>query len=339
VLIKTLKNAMSLERYIKLNDLGGEFAEMYFNVREGIPCSAFGVQFSQKCHFASALDAPVLYVTSTAVGAKQAAEEISELCDKRVVYLGAKDDVLLFKRSFNKESLYSRLTALYRIKQGADIVVTTFEALLQLFPSKIEAVTVEEGKEYRISFVTAELARLGYRRVDAVEGKGTFSVRGDILDVFPINEEEPLRVDFFGDEVESISRFTPSTGLKGQRVRSLDAVMATDVIIESGERAELLSVLKESYRKCVKNVVFTKAKTIYSELVTAIEAGGSDDCLQFLLPVIKNVTDDIFSFVSEDSIVVMDECKLLKENIDMLQKEHAERVAHFLRTGEAFDFT
>jgi hypothetical protein len=51
----------------------------------------------------SQLDAPTLYITSTAVGARQCAEEISELTDKKVVYLNAKDDVLLFKKSFNKK--------------------------------------------------------------------------------------------------------------------------------------------------------------------------------------------------------------------------------------------
>ena len=96
---------MSLQRYLKLNELGGSFSELYFNVREGVPCSAFGVQFSQKCHIASALDIPVLYITSTAMGAKQAAEEISELTDRRVVYLGAKDDVLP-KRMFEQKFSY-----------------------------------------------------------------------------------------------------------------------------------------------------------------------------------------------------------------------------------------
>ncbi|MBR2968685.1 MAG: transcription-repair coupling factor [Clostridia bacterium] len=330
---------MSLQRYLKLNELGGSFSELYFNVREGVPCSAFGVQFSQKCHIASALDIPVLYITSTAMGAKQAAEEISELTDRRVVYLGAKDDVLLFKHSFNKDSLYARLTALYEIKTGADIVVTTPEALLQLFPSEILSMELERGREYAVPEITARLSEMAYKRVEKVDGKGQFSVRGDILDIFPVNTEEPVRIDFFGDEVESIHSVDVQTGLKKTELKSVAAVMATDVIIRPSERAGLLERVGESYRKSVKNVVFTKSRTIYSDIVTALEAGGCDDCLQFIFPLTKGATSDIFKHVNPDSAVVFDECKLLNDNLAMVKKEHAERVTRFLKSGEAYDFT
>ena len=330
---------MSISRYIQPESLGGDFSELEFSVREGIPCSAFGVQFSQKCQIVSTISAPVLYVVSTALGARQAADEIAELCEKKVVFLGAKDDVLLYKKSFNKESLYSRLTALNEIIKGADIVVTTFEALLQLFPKKVLSLSVEEGGEYRVSEIGEELTRMGYRRADRTFGKGEYSLRGDILDVFPVNAEEPFRVDFFGDCAESVRVFDPYTGLKKQSVKSFEAVMATDVIIGEAEKGELLAKLKTGYAKSVKNVVFTKSRTIYSDLCAAIEAGGCSDNLQFILPIIKGVTDDPFEFIPKDSVVVFDECKLLADNLSMLEKEHAERLSGFLRSGEAYDFT
>ncbi len=330
---------MSLSEYIKLNTLGGDFADLYFNVREGVPSSAFGVQFSQKCHIASFLDSPTLYITSTAVGGRQTAEEMAELSGKKVVFLGSKDDVLLYKKSFNKDSLYSRLTALYEITQGADIVVSTFEGLLQLFPSKILSLKVEENKEYRLSDLSAMLVRMGYRREQDVSDKGSFSIRGDILDVYPINCEEPFRVDFFGDDVECIHTFDLANGRKKEKVKDFTLVMATDIIIDDGERKALCSEIEKSYRKAVKNVVFTKSRTIYSDLIAAIEGGGVSDCLQFIMPLIKNVTSNIFNFLPDDTIVVFDECKLLKENLEMLNKEHFDRVAHFTRCGEAYDFT
>ncbi len=130
-----------------------------------------------------------------------------------------------------------------------------------------------------------------------------------------------------------------STGLKAEPVNAVEVVMATDVRIAPSERAELLSKLKESYRKSVKNVVFTKSKTIYEELCSTIEAGANGDNLQFVFPIIERATDDIFTFIDPNSVVVFDECKLLGDNLSMLKKEHAERVAGFLRSGEAYDFT
>jgi len=64
-----------------------------------------------------------------------------------------------------------------------------------------------------------------------------------------------------------------------------------------------------------------------------------DDCLQFIMPIIKKVTSNIFAFMPEETVVVFDECKLLADNLEMLKKEHSERVATFLKSGEAYDFT
>ena len=330
---------MQLYRYLQLSSLGESFAELNRLVREGVPCSAFGVQFSHKCHIAASLDCPVLYITSSEIGARQAAEEIAELCAKKVVFLKAKNDVLLYKKAFNKESLYARLTALYEIKKGADIVVTTFEALLQLFPREVKSIEIEEGGEYRTDRLAAKLSEMGYRRAERVEEKGTFALRGDILDVFPINCEEPFRVDFFGDFAESISSFDVSGGLKKERVKRVEIVMATDVIIEDDERPRLISEIRKSYEKCVKNVVFTKSRTIRDDLVSEIEAGGRGDDLQFILPLIKGRTDDVFSYISPESAVIFDECKMLSDNLGMLEKEHLERFEGLKKRGEAYDFS
>ena len=330
---------MSLSKYIQPELLGGDFAELKSNVREGMPCSAFGIQFSQKCHIAATLGQPVLYVTSTAVGAKQAAEEISELTDKKVVYLPPKDDVVLFKHSFNKESLYARLNALWQISCGAEIVVAPVESLMQLFPERTDFLTITEGDEMSVYAAVEKLVGLGYARCESVQGKGTFSLRGDILDVFPINSETPFRTDFFGDEIETVCSFDEGTGLKTEHVKSFTAVAATDIILPENEREELKSKLKESYGKSVKNVIFTKSRTIFSELSEAIESGTNADCLQFVFPLLKSRTNDIFNYVNRDSVVVFDECKLLKDTAESIYKEHTERVTRFLKSGEAYDFT
>ncbi|MCI5838921.1 MAG: transcription-repair coupling factor [Christensenellaceae bacterium] len=330
---------MSLSKYIQLNSLGGDFAELQSNVREGMPCSAFGIQFSHKCHIVSSLGLPVLYVTSTAVGAKQAAEEISELTDKKVVYLPPKDDVVLFKHSFNKESLFGRLTALYEIKNGAEIVVAPIESLMQLFPKTVGALTITENEEICVDEAVKALAKLGYSRVESVSEKGTFSLRGDILDVYPVNSEIPFRVNFFGDEVETICSFDESTGLKNERVKTFKAVAATDIFIDETERDEIRAKLKESYGKSVKNMVFTKSRAIFSELSEALESGSFADCLQFIMPLLKSSTNDIFDYIDKNAVVVFDECKLLKDTAESIYKEHTERVSRFLKSGEAYDFT
>ena len=69
--------------------------------------------------------------------------------------------------------------------------------------------------------VAAELVRMGYENVDGLEGRGTFCVRGGAIDVFPANLPHPVRIDFFGDEIDDIRRFLPATG---QTIAPLDSV-------------------------------------------------------------------------------------------------------------------
>ncbi len=330
---------MPLSEYTDYKKLGEQYAELVSTVREGLPCSAFGIQFSNKCLIAASLPFQVLYITNTVEGGRLVATEIGELSGKKAVFLGPKDDVLLFKRSFRKDSLYERLKALDEISRGVDVVVTTFEALLQLFPARVEAEDIRKGTEHNMGALAARLSSMGYVRTEIVEKKGTFAVRGDVFDVYPVNSDEPYRMEFFGDEVEDIRTFDPATGLKTGDAEDFRIVMATDVSVDPSEKRALLAELSKSSRKCVKNGVFRKSAVIFSELSAAVEAGGADDRLQFVMPLLKNVTDDVFAYLDKDAVVVYDEPKLVYENLLMVRKEHEERIKQLIASGEAYDFT
>ena len=75
-------------------------------------------------------------------------------------------------------------------------MVATFESLIQLIPKKIDSFIVEKGNEYPFDRLIKQLVDFGYRRVEEIERKGEFTVRGDILQVFPINTDAPVRLDF-----------------------------------------------------------------------------------------------------------------------------------------------
>lgn len=94
-------------------------------------------------------------------------------------------------------------------------IVTTERALQPHLPP-VEAfvpysITVEKGAEIKSSILGRQLARLGYEKVALVESEGQWSQRGDIIDVFPVSAELPVRLDLFGDELEQLREFDPAT--------------------------------------------------------------------------------------------------------------------------------
>jgi transcription-repair coupling factor (superfamily II helicase) len=162
------------------------------------------------------------------------------------------------------------------------------------------------------------------------EKKGEFSIRGDIVEVFPINKESVYRLDFFGDYLEEIrGENNPS---------SLEVVMATDIIIEESEVATLKEKIKTSYKKYGQLLVIENARSIYYKLTEKLETSLFDDSLGYIFPIIKNSTHNLQDIFGENLVICFDESKLLYENLENLLKEHENRCESLFRCGDGLDF-
>ena len=96
------------------------------------------------------------------------------------------------------------------------------------------AVTLKRGEEVDVEVLTAHLASVGYTQMDLVEMPGQFTRRGGILDVYSPESDRPVRIEFFGDEIETIRKFDPET----QRSQSgLDETQLSAADRDAGDRA------------------------------------------------------------------------------------------------------
>lgn len=170
------------------------------------------------------LEEPVLVVT----GSNRAAEALFELLETfhdlllsgkgapRPVYLPALDTLPGQNLSPHTEIKEQRAVALHRIATGrVSLVVTPLaSALLRVDGAEFYrqlTLTLKPGDEIPMDDLAAHLESVGYERREPVEMEGEYSIRGGIFDVFPAGAHKPARVEFFGDEVESIRRFDPAT--------------------------------------------------------------------------------------------------------------------------------
>ena len=322
-----------LKSLLKPSGGDGIIKNIELSFRGGLPTAVFGVSLPQKSAITACFDFPTLTIVKDGITAQKTAELISQISGETAIYLPAKDDVLLFKTAYNKESLFKRLTALYKMSLGAKKVVTTFEAILQLFPKKIDFITIEKGNEYDLYFLIERLIKIGYKRVDFSEVQGTFSVRGDILEIFPINENEVYRVDFFGDFVEQI------VTINGEEKNSVTAVMATDIIIEEAEVENIKTELNLAYKEYGTLLTKSTAKGIYSKLIEKLESDLFDDSLEYVFPLIKNSTSNVFDFLNGSYGIIFDEPKIIHSTLEYFYKEHSERLKSLMAKGEALSFS
>ncbi len=327
-----------MKNFFTFQNLAGEYPSIASDIRLGAPTAVFGLCDSQKYLTASVMERPVLYVTADAVSADRAYAAISVLSGKKCARLTAKDDVLLYKDAVSKDALFKRIEGICAMLAGADITVCDAEAAMQLLPEKLPVFRLEKGAEYDFQALPAALVQMGYVREYAVESKGSFAVRGDILDIFPVGAENPVRVDFFGDLAE---RIRPYDFVSGERLADADYVdllPTVDCYIGGGEIADIKRALGESLKQCKTDAAFKRLREIVADIEQKLETGMPFSGQDFLFPLL-GCARTVFGVLPADAVVIFDECKLISDRVRALSKEHSERFAELLSGGEVCSFS
>ena len=289
---------------------------------------AFGVQPNEKPVIASGNADFTLYVCSDYVEARRIFRAISALTCGKVVYIPAREDVLLYKSNYSKANVYERNKALYDVLNGAVCAVTCVESLLQRFPNRDSfsqsCFQIAVGKSYDTAKLAAKLVSCGYTRVDGITGEGEFTLRGDILDV-SMPEGQRYRADFWDDSVESIKTVSESGGVS---VDKIDVYPLWDVGAFSQSRLSKLSALVDKIKASAN------AKARLAEIVSDLsaQAGGGSVDNGWLSPFLD--TSRLFDYLPFETTVMWDEPKLLSSRVEFLYNEHSVRVANLSKAGE-----
>lgn len=324
--------------FFTYRNLQGDYTALSEELRLGTPTAAFGLSEPHKYLTAAATSDRVLYVTADGMSAQRAYESISALSGKKCAYLTAKDEVILYKDALSKDALYKRIRALAEIVDGAECIVADIEALMQLAPAKIEVLKLKKGEDYDYQSLPAKLISMGYTREHAADSRGSFAIRGDIIDIYPINAENPARVDFFGDTVEKIRPYDQISGERLEECNRLDIVAAIDVNFTAADIERVRSVLNSEIKKMPDVKAYERARTISDELCEKMALGTPFAGASFVMPLLQN-SHTVFSFLSADTLIMFDECKLIGDRMEGIYREHKERVADLKKGGEAMDFS
>lgn len=209
----------------------------------------------QRLAFAAAMSdsRQVLYVLPNERAARTALEDAQALLPGQVTYLQA-NELRFLRAVHSRETDWLRISALQSIATDkAKMIICSSEALQQrLIPRDwfvSATLTLAVGDSREPSQLAAALAENGYERVDLVEGRGQFALRGDIFDIYPPTTDTPVRVEFFDVEIDSIRSFDPLT----QRSQgNLDVVVipaANEFLVPVEHREEVAEQLKKALDK------------------------------------------------------------------------------------------
>ncbi len=324
-----------LEKYLKFSRGDNSVKEFADSIRQGMPLAVFGVADPFKSYLITELESPILLVVKDNLTAELFATLIGEMSSKRVTVIPPKDETLLINKAFSKESVYARVCGAYKIS-GSDVIISTLPALMQSFSKKIQMLSVNKGEEYDLAEITSKLISLGYKRVESVENKGAFAVRGDVLDIYPVNADECYRVDFFGDSVESIRAYDAETREKKGFTDGFIALQAVDTVFTDIELSEILRVCKAELKTADKERK-TRLQNIYDDLSVSVENKDYDALKVF--GSISERTVDITELLPSDTVVVYDEAKRVMDSAELSYTEFKERYSSLYKAGSTFSVT
>lgn len=279
-----------------------------------------------KVHIISQIPTKKLVVCSDSLGAKSLFRKLKGWGIK-VDYLPYRDDVLIAIKSFSSQNVRERVCTLSDMACGDfDVVVTSADSLLQLFPKKelVKEFSVTVAKEDLISpqALADRLALAGYKRQTMIADAGDFAVRGDIVDVYSTNGTA-YRINFFDELVEDIKVIDVGTMLSSNDVESVRFAPASDVILS-----------EKDYDDAREKLEFYRDVKYAAEAKERLSVGACDPSLAWALPFMQGATAPIFDYLDKTDVIVFDEPKVVCDKLQILIKEFDGRIKNLLEGGE-----
>lgn len=317
--------------FLRPSNIGGISYDIYDKSRYNnvtVYCANTGV----KEHIAATLEKKALYITADSLQAKLLAEDLKEY-GLNADYLPEKEEILFSQYSYNKDNLYKRIEILSKLaEESIDILVASPLAVLQQVPRKQEVArrifSIKTEQIISPLKLTEGLVEAGYKRVSTVGEIGEFSLKGDVMDIFAVGEEYPVRISFFDELIESVKSYELVSVKPIKVLNELRILPLSDILFsEKG----LLKTLKKLDELVTDNKCAEAAENIRNKLRT----NPTDYTCSWACPLVKDEFVSIFEYISDRYNIVFDDVSRVKEKLELYNLEHRNRVGSMIEMNQA----
>lgn len=239
---------------------------------ENTPISVAGVSENAASQLIASIDGKLggntLVVTYSDMEARQTASDLRLYTDKVAVF-PSKEYIYYNIDTMGRASENARLAVLDKIMCGGVIVVASVDALMTYTADRTlfekNTLEVEPGTAIEPGKLAEKLVAMGYKREEIIEGRGQFSVRGGIVDVYPPSCDDPVRIEFWGDEVDSVRSFDSDTQRTLEPLDSVRIIPATELLYSQKRRDEIVLELER------RVAALKRKKGDFSEYIKTLE--------------------------------------------------------------------
>ncbi len=253
------------------------------------------------------------------------------------VHYPARDFRFSTGESQSREYEQQRIGVLKRLLDGeCRIVVCSAQAASQLtLPQhelKKRCLTIENGQTAELADIICALTAAGYTRCEQVDGTGQFAVRGGILDICVPHMENPVRIEFWGDDVDSISLFDIESQRRTDTLQKISISPATEVLFDSDEL--LLEKLRE-FHAGIKGKGSVKAKAVIGDDIDKLEHGLHPSCVDRYLSLAYDKPETLFDYM-DGALLFVSESAAVRKKYQTVFDMHTVEMKSLFESGYLF---
>ena len=336
-----------------LNDIP-EYRSLLAAIDNGACPAAFsGLSAVHRAHFAAGirqeLNRPVVVVCADEGEAERMARDLAALSGEAVRTLSAREFTFHNAAVVSRQYEHRRLSTLRALAAGeCPLLVCTVESILQrTIPKTLltqAAQVLRMGERHDLGELAGTLAAAGYTRCEQVEGVGQFALRGGILDFFSPAHPKPVRVEFFGDEIDAMGLFDPDTQRRIENLGAAEILPAAEVLPQfapggyGGLLEGLDRLISQAKRRKGSETLVQTLEEDRERLSASTAFPAMDRYIALIYPVMATAAD----YFPEDAVVVLSESPRVaergKSNLWQLGEDAKALMERGELAGELADF-
>lgn len=290
----------------------------------------------------------VVILTPNLYYAHRLVDDLSQIIAEEVLYFFPVDEVAAVEMSFSSpESLTDKINALsFLVSDQAGILVTSLAGFRKYLPSpkvwEASFLTFNYQTEVDLEKVPQQLVSLGYERQKMIGKPGEFSVRGSIIDIYPLTNEYPVRIDLFDTEIDSIRLFDVETQRSLETIEQVVIPPATLDLMTVSQLEQGAELMKDRLTQKITAIKDNEMKgqlASYRDYLVSEWSQGhpTDETKLYTSLLYGKTTFTLVDYLAEDDFLVVDDYSRLVESERELLREEAEWMTMKLEEQVIFD--
>ncbi|MDQ0187975.1 transcription-repair coupling factor [Cytobacillus sp. FSL W7-1323] len=286
---------------------------------------------------------PLLVTTHNLLQAQKLYDDLTQLLGEEQVFLYPANELIAAELSISSPELKGqRIETLNHMMSANDgVMIVPMAGLKKILPpkelwSKLQ-LTLKVGDELTEQQLN-QFIQMGYSRVEMVSSPGEFSVRGGIIDIYPLTESDPIRIELFDTEVDSIRFFSLEDQRSKSKVERVLIGPATETPMEGEHFERLIHTLESGLGKSLKKLKNDQAKQSLTQNIgyelEQLKTGTKPEQLYKYLSLAYEGGSSLIDYLPANGLIFVDEVSRVQEMNDSLDKEEAEWYTNLLEEGQ-----